>query len=263
MANYCEQCGSELGFDAQYCGECGEPVDGFALGGPGTPAPLPSTPPPPPPPPAPVPSEKKSVLADVTRGEGGDELPAGQQLKLLWASAAGPTDCPGCKTTQGPPGAICPACGSRYPSPKAGLVGIVLFALGALLLLLALIVNGGLLQETSSGASKTSGLEGVGWFALIAGLVGLFYSVGRNGPKSQTSCCGCSCVVVILVLPAAGIGLWAASGPVLAAAVIPAAIPIMWILDGATVLAWLCVNSCALLIRKMLSRGQIQLPLGS
>ena len=35
MANYCEQCGSELGFDAQYCGECGEPVDGFALGGPG------------------------------------------------------------------------------------------------------------------------------------------------------------------------------------------------------------------------------------
>ncbi|MEI7560115.1 MAG: zinc ribbon domain-containing protein [Actinomycetes bacterium] len=241
MANYCEQCGSELGFDAQYCGECGEPVDSFSLGSTGTPTPAP--------PPAASSAPSKSMPADVNPVPAGEDLPPGEQIKLLWASAAGPTDCPGCKTTQGTPGSICPACGSRYPSPKAALVGIVLFALGALLLLLALIVNGGLLQETSSGASKVSGLEGTGWFALIAGLVGLFYSVGRNGPKTQTSCCGCSCVVVILMLPAAGIGLWVTSGPALAAAVIPAAIPIMWVLDGATVLAWLCVETGSLAIR--------------
>ncbi|MEI7888740.1 MAG: zinc ribbon domain-containing protein [Actinomycetes bacterium] len=246
MANFCEQCGSELGLDAQYCGECGEPVEPLSAA---------FTSPPAVTLPAPAgesvnPAPKQPVLTTVTRGEGSGELPPKEQLGLLWASAAGPTDCPGCHQTQGSPGALCPACGSRYPSPRAALIGCFLLILGVLILLIALISTGGLLQDSASGSTKMSGLEATGWFAAIAGVCALVYSVGRNGPKTPTSCCGCSCVVVLLVIPAVGASLWVQGGPVLAAAIVPAAIPIVWLLDAATVTAWLLLETGRVLLRR-------------
>ncbi|CAB4865932.1 MAG: hypothetical protein F2799_02260 [Actinobacteria bacterium] len=246
MSNYCEQCGSELGLDAQYCGECGEPVDSLSTAFTSPPAVTRSAP-------AAVPAEpspKQPVLANVTRGEGGGELPPKEQLGLLWAAAAGPTDCPGCRQTQGSPGALCPACGSRYPSPRAALIGVFLLILGALLLLFALISTGGLLQDSASGSTQMGGLEATGWFAAAVGLGALIYSVGRNGPKTPTSCCGCSCVVVLLVIPAVGASLWVHGGPLLAAAIVPAAIPIVWLLDAATVVAWLVLETGRIYLRR-------------
>jgi len=39
--------------------------------------------------------------------------------------------CPGCKSTQGPPGALCPSCGSRYPSHQVAVAGLVILLAGA------------------------------------------------------------------------------------------------------------------------------------
>ena len=62
---------------------------------------------------------------------------------------------------------------------------------------------------------------------------------GRIGPAQprQLSCCGCSCVVVLLVLPSAGALLWMHGGPTMAALALPAWIPLSWAMHGCGVLA--------------------------
>ena len=83
-----------------------------------------------------------------------------------------------------------------------------------------------------------SGLEAFGWLGLFGGIGGVFYSFGRSGPKGQTSCCGCSCLVLVLALPAGALLIWQSGGPLLAAAAVPLAIPFVWCLDAAATLGW-------------------------
>ena len=156
----------------------------------------------------------------------------GEWLGKAWAQAGGAVECPGCHTTAGPPGALCPACGSRFPSPRTAMVGIALALLGGFFLLLALIFTGGLLQETRRGETDVSTVEVFGWLFAVVGVGMLIYSVGRSGPQRQSSCCGCSCAIALLAIPAAGWALWTAGGPLLAAAAVPAWIPLSWALEG-------------------------------
>ena len=166
---------------------------------------------------------------------GDQELGIGAQIKSIWAEAAGNTDCPGCRKTSGAPGALCPACGSRYPSPRAAVAGAIAVGVGGVLLLLALAIQGGL----GGGSSGDIGsLEGFGWLLVIGGFIGVFYSVGRSGPERQSSCCGCSCLVLVLALPAGALLMWNAGGPLMAASAIPLAFPLVWCLDASATIGW-------------------------
>ena len=157
----------------------------------------------------------------------------GEQLGKAWAQAGGQVGCPGCQTTTGSPGALCPSCGSRYPSPRGAMVGIAAALLGSLFLLIAYIATGHLLHSKANGHTDVGTLETLGWLLGIVGVGMVVYSVGRSGPQKQTSCCGCSCAVALIVIPAAGWVLWTAGGPLLAAVVIPAWVPLSWILEYA------------------------------
>jgi hypothetical protein len=134
----------------------------------------------------------------------------GERLGKAWAQAGAAVECPGCHTTTGPPGALCPACGSRFPSPRVAMVGIAVALLGGFFLF----------------------LEGVGWLCALVGGGMVVYSVGRSGPQRQSSCCGCSCAIALLAIPAAGWAVWTAGGPLLAAAAVPAWIPLSWALEA-------------------------------
>ncbi len=135
-------------------------------------------------------------------------------------SSSGNVLCHGCGQVWGPPGAICTGCGSRIRDPNAWRPAAALGALAVVAFLIAVALQG--------GESATKHPDPVGSvFTVIGVLAGLgalalgAQWLGRVGPEQQQSCCGCSCVVLLLVLPAAGVALWSAGGPVLAAAVFP------------------------------------------
>jgi hypothetical protein len=140
--------------------------------------------------------------------------------------------CPGCRRTTGPPGALCPYCGSVYPDPDAGAMRAVLFIVAAVAIGLALLIQG-----VSEPVAAVFAVIGVG--ALIGAFAIGPQWKGRIGPAQprQLSCCGCSCVVVLLVLPSAGALLWMHGGPTMAALAVPAWIPLSWAMHGCGVLA--------------------------
>lgn len=140
--------------------------------------------------------------------------------------------CPGCRRTTGPPGALCPLCGSVYPDPSAGGLAAALWVVAVVGIGLALLTAG-----LSGSVAAVFGLIGIG---ALAGALGTgAQSKGRVGPavSRQTSCCGCSCAVVLLVLPSAGALLWMHGGPMMAALIVPAWAPLSWAIRGAEALA--------------------------
>jgi RNA polymerase subunit RPABC4/transcription elongation factor Spt4 len=209
MANYCRNCAQALEPSWRACPNCGTEVEPSTEGG--------------------------GTKEEGPSGAHGPRLPPDASLSdrvsYAWAQASGPVECPGCHQTTGMAGALCPECGSRYPSPRTGMVGSGIAAFGGLLLLIALIGTGGLLQE------DVGGVESVGWLLLVVGIGMTIYSVGRVGPQRQASCCGCSCVIALLVLPAATLALWSAGGPLLAAIALPAWVPLIWLLEAAALTA--------------------------
>jgi hypothetical protein len=101
-----------------------------------------------------------------------------------------------------------------------GLAGLALLGLGALV--------------------GSSGVRGVGdtllGIGLLSGLVAVGVAVVREMGNEervaplrvrQTSCCGCSCAVALLVLPAAGALLWSHGGPGAAVLALPAWVPLV------------------------------------
>jgi hypothetical protein len=76
-------------------------------------------------------------------------------------------------------------------------------------------------------------LIGIGVLGLLLAL-GLFgYGGGRVGPattvKNSSSCCGCSCVVLVLLLPITGLAFWSVGGVAAAALALPASIGLTWV----------------------------------
>jgi hypothetical protein len=136
--------------------------------------------------------------------------------------------CPGCRRTIGPPGALCPYCGSVYPNPEAGAIRAVLFGVAAVGIGLALLIQG-----VSGAVAAVFAVIGIG--ALIGAFAIGPQWKGRIGPAQprQLSCCGCSCVVALLVLPSAGALLWMHGGPAMAALAVPAWIPLSWAIHAA------------------------------
>src|SRR6188472_3369844 len=111
-------------------------------------------------------------------------------MELEPSETPGLPRCPGCLRTTGPPGALCPYCGSRYPDPGAGAISEVLWVVAICGLGLAALLSG-----VSEGVAGVVGLLGV--MALFGALSASSRARGRVGPAQarQVSCCGCSCVV--------------------------------------------------------------------
>lgn len=149
--------------------------------------------------------------------------------------ASGLQTCPGCLRTTGPPGALCPYCGSAYPDPGAGELAAVLGVVAAVGIGFALAVQG--LSESLAGVFA---LVGIG--ALIGAIAMGARVRGRVGPvhHRQVSCCGCSCAVALLVLPSAGALLWMHGGPAMAALALPAWVPLSWAVHACECLAVRC-----------------------
>ena len=143
----------------------------------------------------------------------------------------GQPECPGCRRTTGPPGALCPYCGSVYPDPSAG---------GAAAALWVVAVGGiGLSLLTQSVSGAVAGVLGLIGIGALIGAVGMgARSKGRVGPAvpRQASCCGCSCVVALLVIPSVGALMWAHGGPALATLAVPAWVPLSWVIRGVELL---------------------------
>ena len=220
MAKFCSECGDPLAEDWRVCPRCETPI-----ANPRSPALAARE------------LDEPSAPVEVSPPPQQDDATLFQRLEYHWNQTSGPTECPGCQRATGPPGALCPFCGSRFPSPKVGLVGLGLAALGGFLLLIAYLATGGLLETDRRNGS--SPVEAVGWLTLLIGGAIFVYSVGRSGPQRQASCCGCSCVVAALALPSTALLLYAAGGPSAAALALPVWIPLVWVLDAAWVAGWL------------------------
>jgi hypothetical protein len=134
--------------------------------------------------------------------------------------------------TTGPPGALCPYCGSVYPDPSARELAPVLGVIAAVGIGLALAVQG--LSESLAGVFAL-----VGVVALISAIAMGARARGRVGPAHprQVSCCGCSCAVALLVLPSVGALLWMQGGPAMAALALPAWVPLSWAIHACERLA--------------------------
>jgi zinc ribbon protein len=177
------------------------------------------------------------VVADEGDEPEGAVLEVPRKVESATHETASPTpaglgliECPGCHSTRGMPGALCPSCGSRYPSPGMVEWAVGVAAIGGFLLLVALIAKGHLLNTDDSGFFAT--VEGLGWLGVIAAVALAVYGSGRVGPEQQSSCCGCSCVVALILLPAAGAALWGHGGPLMACLAIPAWLPLVRVIDG-------------------------------
>jgi RNA polymerase subunit RPABC4/transcription elongation factor Spt4 len=166
----------------------------------------------------------------------GTQLRPEQGVVVQEGSEAGPGQgkqrCPGCQRTTGPAGAICPACGSVYPNPEATRrlnSGCLWTALACFvgLVLMGTDPDSGVLLAVGGTLFLLGGLAG---FVL---LIPLAEAQGRFGPAGASpSCCGCSCVVALIALPTVALVLWSTSGPLVAALVIPAWVPIVRGMDA-------------------------------
>lgn len=234
MSSYCAQCGQGLSPEWRVCPNCGTAVPSAEQA------------------PAPLATEAQPTRVETPSPAPPPGAPLKDRLEHLWNQASGATQCPGCQRAVGAPGALCPYCGSRFPSPRVGLVGLAIAAVGGLLLLIAYATTGGLLEDNRF--ESASPVEGMGWLALIVGGGMFIYSVGRSGPQRQSSCCGCSCVVLVIAFPTAALILGSVGGPGMAALVLPGAIPLIWILDGAVVVGWLLRGAMRELARSLMPR---------
>jgi hypothetical protein len=118
-------------------------------------------------------------------------------------------------------------------------VGLAIGAIGGLCLLIAYVSTGGLFEGNRFDSSP---FEGIGAVALVVGGGMFIYSVGRAGPERQSSCCGCSCALLLVTLPGAALYFWTVGGPAASALVLPAAVPLIWLFDAGAVLAWLFLS---------------------
>jgi hypothetical protein len=97
--------------------------------------------------------------------------------------------------------------------------------------------------DTVSGIGALIGFIGVGLAV---------YGSGRVGPAQQQSCCGCSCLVLLLVLPAGALALYAHGGPLLAALAFPLWIPVAHAAD----IAWRLAAHTPAAVRAILRRAR-------
>jgi hypothetical protein len=102
----------------------------------------------------------------------------------------------------------------QQPMKVLGLAGVILVGF-------ALLLNG-----ASEDAANVVGAIGV--LALVLAALAYASYTGRVGPQRQGSCCGCSCAVALLVIPAAGLALWSQGGADVAAFALPASLPLSW-----------------------------------
>ena len=123
---------------------------------------------------------------------------------------AGHVQCPGCKKTYGEPGALCQSCGSKYPNQSLIEKGIGVAVVGAAIFGIGYLAS----WET---------IAGIGILVAIVGGVILASGSGRAGPEQKQSCCGCTCAVALLVLPASYLFLWSQQGAVVAILALPLA----------------------------------------
>ncbi len=133
--------------------------------------------------------------------------------------------CHGCRQMSGPPGALCPGCGSRLRDPSAREPALAAGAIGLALVGIAIA-----LQNAAEGVASVVGV--IGFLALIGAAVLGAQAAGRVGPQRQASCCGCSCAVALLVVPTSALLLFSQGGPALAALALPAWLPLSWGLEG-------------------------------
>jgi hypothetical protein len=189
----CSSCGEGVDRDSRFCKNCGTAIDWSTAAGPAAP-----------------PIATEPVVAPAPAPS------TGTPATFL---------CPGCKAYYGPAGALCPHCGSKLPVPGSKDDAIVLATLGG-----AVFVIGLLVSIFSSEVGEV--IAALGLLGLIGAAVIGVGSSGRVGPEQKSSCCGCSCVVMLLVIPAASLALWHHGGPLLAALAVPAWIPLSWLAEG-------------------------------
>jgi len=89
-----------------------------------------------------------------------------------------------------------------------------------------------------SNLFETAGiiLLALGFCGILAAGAGFSESLSRVGPvqaEQSASCCGCSCVVALLVIPAGALTLWSAAGPEYALLAVPAWVPLVRLMDAA------------------------------
>ena len=182
MGSYCQHCGHAIPADSKFCPECGKSVG-------------------------------RNVVAPAVRKE-----EQSRSSPAIPSPGQAPVTCPGCKTTTGYPGDLCPSCGSRYPDPRATSAAVAIGGVALVVLLIGLAVS-----ET---------MVGLGILGIVGAIALAVYGSGRVGPatevKNSASCCGCSCIVLLIVFPSAVIFVWLAQGPLVAAAVIPVAACLSW-----------------------------------
>jgi hypothetical protein len=189
----CSSCGEAVSRDARFCKSCGAAIDWSAVA-PRTATPIPTEP----------------VLAP------GPAPGSGADSSFL---------CPGCRTYYGPAGALCPHCGSKLPAPGNTDTAAAVAAVSAAVLVIGLLIS---IFDSDVG----NPIAGLGVLGLIAAAVIGVGSSGRVGPEQKSSCCGCSCVVLLLVLPTTGLLLWDHAGPAAALLAIPVWIPLSWLAEG-------------------------------
>jgi hypothetical protein len=82
-------------------------------------------------------------------------------------------------------------------------------------------------------ASGGGFLIGLGVLGLIIGVAWTASASGRIGPattvKNSSSCCGCSCVVLVLILPATSIWMFVSHGIVASIASLPVTLGLTWV----------------------------------
>ena len=193
----CSGCGEGVSRDSRFCKNCGAAID-WSVVPQQTATPVPTEP-------VVAPTAAPSTGTDAT---------------FL---------CPGCKAYRGPAGALCPHCGSRLPTPGNTDTAIAVAAISAVVLAIGLLVS---IFDSDVG----NGIAGLGVLGLIGAAVVGVGSSGRVGPEQKSSCCGCSCLILLLVLPMAGLALWQAGGPTAALLAVPAWILLSWMLEGLRVL---------------------------
>ena len=137
--------------------------------------------------------------------------------------------CPGCRQRSGPPGALCPDCGSRLPQPQKAESAGALLAIG-----LVVGAIGYAIYAASGHGSFGAVVLLIGIIVFGVGLAQGSDVAGRIGPERQASCCGCSCAVALLVVPVGAALLWMQGGPALAALAVPAWVPASWAMAQAT-----------------------------
>lgn len=99
------------------------------------------------------------------------------------------------------------------------------------------VALGGAALYAFGALAKSDTISGFGVLGALIG-AGMFASgLGREGAQQQESCCGCTCLLVLLVLPAGELLLYVHGGLLMALAAFPLWIPSARLLDAVVQLA--------------------------